>query len=229
MKLDSLVRRVPHAVWQYGLAVMSVAVALGITNSLERYTTLRTPLFYIAIIISAWFGRIGPGLLAVALSTLVVAYYFAPGNQTPALSDSWPFILLFSLSALLACWITVQRRRAEEALKQARDELEARVEERTSDLRRATEGLQAEIAERKRGEEILRERANLLDLTHDTVFVRDINEVITFWNRGAEKLYGWTRDEAVGQVSHHLTQTILPVPLEEITAELNSTGRWERD
>jgi len=50
--------------------------------------------------------------------------------------------------------------------------------------------LQAEIAERKRGEEILRERANLLDLTHDTVFVRDINDVITFWNRGAEKLYG---------------------------------------
>jgi two-component system, LuxR family, sensor kinase FixL len=226
VKADSLAQRVSRALWQYGLAVLSVVVALGITNSLERYTTLRTPLFYMAIIISAWFGGIGPGLLAVALSTLVVAYYFAPGIQTPALSD-WPFILLFSLSALLACWITVQRRKAEEALTEARDELEARVEERTSDLRRATEGLQAEIAERKRGEEILRERANLLDLTHDTVFVRDINDVITFWNRGAEKLYGWTRDEAVGQVSHHLTQTIFPAPLEEITAELNSTGRWE--
>ena len=105
--------------------------------------------------------------------------------------------------------------------------MEARVEERTADLRRATEELQAEIAERKRGEEALRERANLLDLTHDTVFVRDINDVITFWNRGAEKLYGWTRDEAIGQVSHHLTQTIFPAPLEEITAELKSTGRWE--
>jgi PAS domain S-box-containing protein len=87
--------------------------------------------------------------------------------------------------------------------------------------------LQAEVAERKRGEEALRERANLLDLTHDTIFVRDINDVITFWNRAAEKLYGWTREEAVGQVSHHLTQTIFPAPLEEITAELNSTGRWE--
>jgi two-component system, LuxR family, sensor kinase FixL len=227
LKVESWAQRVFRTVWQYGLAVMSVAVALGITNSLERYTTLRTPLFYIAILISAWFGRMGPGLLAVALSTLVVSYYFAPG-QTQALSvDSRPFILLFSLSALLACWISVQRRRAEEALKEARDELEARVEERTSDLRRASEGLQAEIAERKRDEEALRERANLLDLTHDTVFVRDNNDVITFWNRGAEKLYGWTRDEAVGQVSHRLTQTIFPAPLEEITAELNSTGRWE--
>ena len=81
--------------------------------------------------------------------------------------------------------------------------------------------------ERKRGEEALRERANLLDLTHDTVFVRDNNDVITFWNHGAEKLYGWTKDESVGQVSHHLMQTIFTAPLEEITAELNSTGRWD--
>jgi two-component system sensor kinase FixL len=75
--------------------------------------------------------------------------------------------------------------------------------------------------------ELLREQAALLDLTHDTIFVRDINDVITFWNRGAEELYGWTRGEAVGQVSHDLMQTIFPAPLEKITAELNSTGRWE--
>jgi two-component system, LuxR family, sensor kinase FixL len=228
LKLDSLAQRVPRAVWQYGLAVVSVAVALTITNSLEPYTTLRTPIFYIAIIISAWFGRVGPGLLAVALSTLLVGYYFAPGGQArPANVDDWPFILLFSLSAILACWITIQRRRAEEALKKARDELETRVEERTADLRRAGEGLQTEIAERKRGEEALRERANLLDLTHDTVFVRDNSDVITFWNHGAEKMYGWTKDEAVGQVSHHLMQTVFTAPLEEMTAELNTTGRWE--
>src|SRR5215813_6079304 len=75
--------------------------------------------------------------------------------------------------------------------------------------------------------EALRERANLLDLTHDTVFVRDINDIITFWNRGAETLYGWTKDEAIGQVAHQLMQTIFPAPLEEITSELNSTGHWE--
>ena len=108
-----------------------------------------------------------------------------------------------------------------------RDDLEARVEERTADLWRASEGLKAEIAERKRSQDILRERADLLDLTHDTVFVRDANNVITFWNRGAERLYGWTREEAVGQVSHHLMQTTFPAPLEKIMAELNSTGRWE--
>jgi two-component system, LuxR family, sensor kinase FixL len=228
LKLGFFARRVPGAIWRYGLAVVSVGVALGITDLLEPYTTLRTPLFYIAVIISAWFGGIGPGLLAVALSTLAVDYYFAPGDQAPASSaDGRPFILLFSLSALIAFWVTVQRKKAETALQRARDELEARVRDRTSDLRRASEELQAEIAERKRGEETLRERANLLDLTHDTVFVRDINNVITYWNRGAEELYGWTREEAVGKVSHQLTQTIFPAPLEQINAELLRTGRWE--
>ena len=230
MKLDSLAQRISSAVWQYGFAILGVAVALGITNSLERHTTLRTPIFYIAVIITAWFGGMGPGLLVVALSTLVVGYYFAPGNQTPTLSiDNWPFVLLFSSSALLACWISVQRRRAEKALKGARDELEARVEERTADLRRVTEGLQAEIAERKRGEEVLRERANLLDLTHDTVFVRDNNDVITFWNRGAEKLVRMDKGRGgrAGFSPPHADD--LPSTVGRDHAELNSTGRWEAE
>jgi PAS domain S-box-containing protein len=74
---------------------------------------------------------------------------------------------------------------------------------------------------------VVRERARLLDLTHDTVFVRDMNDIITYWNLGAEELYGWKRDEAVGQVSHRLMKTIFPAPLAEITAELVRNGRWE--
>src|SRR5262245_56290911 len=56
----------------------------------------------------------------------------------------------------------------------------------------------------------LAEQASLLDLTHDTVFVRDMNDVITYWNRGAEERYGWTRQEAVGKISHQLVQTMFP-------------------
>jgi PAS domain S-box-containing protein len=88
-------------------------------------------------------------------------------------------------------------------------------------------GTSTDIEDRKRAEEALREQASLLNLTHDTVFVRDMHDVITYWNRGAEDLYGWIREEAVGQVSHQLTQTIFPAPLEEINVELLRTGRWE--
>jgi PAS domain S-box-containing protein len=75
--------------------------------------------------------------------------------------------------------------------------------------------------------EVLREQAGLLNLTHDTVFVRDMNDVITYWNRGAEERYGWTREEAVGKVFHQLMRTIFRVPLEEINTALLRTGRWE--
>jgi PAS domain S-box-containing protein len=88
-------------------------------------------------------------------------------------------------------------------------------------------GTSFDIEERKRTKELLRERASLLDLTHDTVFVRDMHDVITYWNRGAEELYGWSRDEAVGKVSHQLMQTAFPAPLEEIAATLLATGRWD--
>jgi PAS domain S-box-containing protein len=72
-----------------------------------------------------------------------------------------------------------------------------------------------------------REKENLLDLTHDTIFVRTVDDAITYWNRGAEERYGWTRDEAIGKISHELMQTIFLAPLEEINAQLLSTGRWE--
>src|SRR6202008_2631089 len=88
-------------------------------------------------------------------------------------------------------------------------------------------GTMVDITDRKRAEETLREQANLLNLTNDAIFVRDGNLIITYWNRGAEKLYGWTRQEAEGQISSELLQTTFPVPLEQIKAELLSNGRWE--
>jgi PAS domain S-box-containing protein len=80
--------------------------------------------------------------------------------------------------------------------------------------------LQREIVERT-------QQASLLNLTHDTIFVRDMNDIITYWNRGATELYGWTADQAVGKHSHQLLQTDFPLPMDEVHQELLRTGRWE--
>jgi len=83
------------------------------------------------------------------------------------------------------------------------------------------------VVKNQSAEMVLKEQASLLDVAHDGVFVRDRNELITYWNRGAEELYGWTREEAVGKVSHQLLHTVFPAPLEELTARVLRTGRWE--
>jgi PAS domain S-box-containing protein len=71
------------------------------------------------------------------------------------------------------------------------------------------------------------QQANLLNLTHDPIFVRDISGVISYWNRGAEELYGWTAEQALGRRAQDLLHTVFPAPVEEIQRQLLRTGRWE--
>src|SRR5262249_43633107 len=69
-------------------------------------------------------------------------------------------------------------------------------------------GVMVDITRRKQNEDALREQANLLNLTHDSIFVRDMNDLIIYWNRGAQEFYGWSAKEAIGNVSHDLMQTV---------------------
>jgi PAS domain S-box-containing protein len=85
--------------------------------------------------------------------------------------------------------------------------------------------IRAEITERKVAEETLREQSRVLDLAQ--VMVRDAQGKIVMWNQGAEKLYGYSREEAMGRPAHQLLQTRFPEPLEQIERKLDSAGTWE--
>ena len=89
------------------------------------------------------------------------------------------------------------------------------------------DGVQTDITERKLAEEALREQAELLDLAHDTIMVRNLDGTIRFWNHGAEEMYGYSKEQATGKISYNLLWTVFPKPLAEIEADLLQEGRWE--
>ncbi len=91
-----------------------------------------------------------------------------------------------------------------------------------------------DITDRRRSERALREQAarlqeqsDLLQLAHDAILVRDLDHRILFWNHGAQELYGWTEEEAVGQITHLFLKTQFPEPSEQIESQLLTEGRWE--
>jgi PAS domain S-box-containing protein len=84
-----------------------------------------------------------------------------------------------------------------------------------------------EAFERKRVITALERQAGLLELAHDAIMVRNLNGKIRYWNRGAEVLYGWPRDHAIGRLTHDLLQTAFPVAFHEIQQALEKTGHWE--
>ncbi|MDH3601950.1 MAG: PAS domain S-box protein, partial [Candidatus Tectomicrobia bacterium] len=94
-----------------------------------------------------------------------------------------------------------ERKRAEQALKKAYDDLETRVKERTAALRASNQQLQREIAERQRAEEALRQSEKryreLFENANDIVFTHDLAGNFTWINQAAERLSGYTRDEAL--------------------------------
>ena len=83
-----------------------------------------------------------------------------------------------------------------------------------------------DITERKQFDLALAERARLLDLSSDAIMVRDQSDRISYWNQSACDLYGFSRKEAIGRVSHDLLQTVFPEPLDRIIEDLQRDNRW---
>ena len=83
-----------------------------------------------------------------------------------------------------------------------------------------------DMTDRKRVEEDLRLRGQLIEASHDAIIVREPGGRILQWNAGAQEIYGWTAAEAVGQITHALFQTVFPDSREAVEAELDRSGQW---
>ena len=120
-----------------------------------------------------------------------------------------------------------------EAQMEQEQQARAELERVNGELQVEGERLAVEIRERERAEEVARtqastlaEQAALLDLAQDAIFALRMDGRVTYWNRGAEKMYGWGKQEALGRNVHELLRTEFPIPLEEIRKALVQTGQW---
>jgi PAS domain S-box-containing protein len=192
-------------IYGYGVAVLSVSSALGLALLMGRlhFGGMQVPLFLFAAAITSWYADAGAAVVALVLSCWGFDYFFVePLYKLDITSTDLPYFISFAAFALLVSWFASVRRRVERHLVQSRDELKREVAERT-------------------------QQASLLNLTHDSIFVRDMDDVITYWNLGSQEMYGWTAEEAIGKRSPQLLGTVFPAPLEEIRAELLRAGRWD--
>ncbi|OUM03939.1 sensor histidine kinase [Variovorax sp. JS1663] len=140
----------------YALAagIVILATGLGVLADLQEVDKIVVPVFLVAISVSVWYGGIGPGIVAIALSGVSVAYFFTRPLHSLEIdaADRLYFIIFIGFATLIA-WFSSRRRRIEQELRRARDELAAEVAERSraeervrrlnADLERRTVELEA--------------------------------------------------------------------------------------
>lgn len=140
-------------------------------------------------------------------------------NEMPHPSE----LLLWSLHDIS------QRQQMEQQLQAAHDQLEQRVAERTVELLQINTQLQQEIDQRQQAEQKIRDQAALIDIATDAIFVQDLEHRILFWSRGAERVYGWTASEILGQSAQLLFHQEAMTQLETGFTQTLQQGAWHNE
>lgn len=215
-----LMRSLPQILLKYAIAIVLAVAALFLRKLLDPLLGSENPYHtvWLAVMLSAFYCGTIPSILTVVISAVGVWYWLLPhygSLPAPHFATGSGMIGFLLLSAVIIALgeftrrIIVKRQRAEDELKKSHAELEAKVQERTAVLADRTAALERKTAE------VLKQAA-MLDSANDAIFVRSASDTISYWNKGAERLYGWTREEALGRSPHDLLHTEFPLPVEHI-------------
>src|SRR5215218_235401 len=198
---------------RYGVAVLAVGVAFGLKLLLDPLIVQDVPFLLVfgAIMVSAWFGGLGPGLLATVTAGLTTDYFFLdPKGTVSGLSLESVPLLVFFLEGTLVCLLT-------EALRAAR----SRAEGSKLEAERHRERL-------RRNEEHFRSLVE--GMRNYAIFTLDPKGRVASWNAGAERLEGYKSEEIVGEhFSVFFTEEDIRSGRPEEYLEAASEGRSEEE
>jgi PAS domain S-box-containing protein len=208
--IDSLRTFFNRPAFRYLGGVLAVIIAFLLREALTVVAGPDFPeyvVFYPTVMIVALLAGIWPALLSVAVTTAILLFqrylplagFFETGRGFSVIG----LVLFGCVCAFLS--VVAELYRKSRAKAAAYDKEQA--------LRESQESL--------------RHQAELLRLSFDAIIVWRIGGVIESWNRGAEELYGFTEDDAVGRDVHELLGTVPPMPWAEFESGLHSRGQWD--
>ena len=210
---------------RYGLGVVTGVCIIVFRVWLTPFLGDRTPYItaFAGVMFAARYLGQGPAILTVGSSVAGIWVWVLAPNRAPLeRSEVFGLVAFLLFSGVIIAFGEVTRRSHDKRVKTegALRESEARLQRGIQDMQNEIERRATEI-EQKTAQTM--EQARFLDLANDAIFVRTARDRISYWNQGAERLYGWTKQAALGRLSHELLHSRFPMPLPEI----KKTDRWE--
>jgi PAS domain S-box-containing protein len=168
----------------YGIAIAAVAIATLIRAAADAYLPAGLPFitYFGAVAAATLLGGFWPGTLAVLLSALIAWFVFLPPPLQFVFTGSQILALLFFIlfSMLLVAIVTALNRAIDRSMT-------------------LEQSLEAEIERCRRAERDSRRLAAIVESSDDAIVAKDLNGIVTSWNKSAEQLFGYTPEEMVGQ------------------------------
>jgi PAS domain S-box-containing protein len=211
--------------------MLAVALTLGMLFLIPPLREQPFFLFTVVVTLSAWYGGLKPGLLATCLSVVVVDFFLLQPAWSLGAGLADLFRLgVFALLALIVSSLNGQRLKALEELRQADEELQQRILERTAELAKANQDLQAEIAERRQAEIALRASEGrlrrLVETSLEGIWMVDADNRTEYANQRAAEILGYTVEEMLGRSP---LEFIFPEDIPDGTEKLESRKRGARE